>query len=156
MTSDDFTTVVNVFKTFLESRKLRKTHERGVILKEIYAISGHFDIELLYKNLKQKKHRISKATLYNNVELLIDAGLIIKHQFGKNSAQYERSYKYKQHDHLICNDCQTVFEFCDPRVIHIQQSTSKLLNFNIDRHALHFYGSCRALLNNGTCPYKVK
>lgn len=156
MISEEFTAVANVFNTFLESHKLRKTHERGVILKEIYAITGHFDIDMLYKTMRQKKHRISRATLYNNIELLIDAGLIIKHQFGKNIAQYERSYKYKQHDHLICTDCNTVFEFCDPRIIHIQQSTSQLLNFNIDRHALHFYGSCRALINTGTCPHKNK
>ena len=154
MPSEVLIAVTSLFENFLNSKKLRKTHERMVILKEIYSLQGHFDMDLLYKTMRQKKHRISKATLYNNMELLMDAGLIIKHQFGKNLAQYERSYKYKQHDHLICNDCHQVFEFCDPRLLQIQNSTSKLLGFNINRHALHFFGTCNALQNNGTCPHK--
>ena len=103
--------------------------------------------------MKNKKYRVSRATLYNNIEIFIDAGLVIKHQFGKNIAQFEKSYKYKQHDHLICSDCEKVFEFCDPRIQQIQKMTGDLLNFSIKSHALTFYGKCNRLSEKGACEH---
>jgi Fur family ferric uptake transcriptional regulator len=82
---------------------------------------------------------------------LLDCNLITKHQFGKNIAQFEKSYKYKQHDHLICQDCGKVFEFCDPRIQQIQTMTENLLNFNITHHSLNFFGKCNKLSEGGTC-----
>ncbi len=60
----------------------------------------------------------------------------------KNLAQYEKSYGYKQHDHLICTECHKVMEFCDPRVHNIQTMVGDLLNFKVMHHSLIFYGSC--------------
>jgi Fur family ferric uptake transcriptional regulator len=68
--------------------------------------------------------------------------LIKKHQFGRNRAQYEKSYGYKQHDHIICVDCKKVVEFCDPRIQQIQTMMGDLLNFKITHHALNLYGIC--------------
>ena len=103
--------------------------------------------------MKNKKYRVSRATLYNNIEILLDAGLVIKHQFGKNMAQFEKAYKYKQHDHLICTDCEKVFEFCDPRIMQIQRSAEEMLNFNVIHHSLNFFAKCRQLKENGTCDH---
>jgi len=52
-----------------------------------------------------KNYRVSRATVYNTLDLLVECDLVSKHQFGKNLAQYEKSYGYKQHDHLICTEC---------------------------------------------------
>ena len=68
--------------------------------------------------------------------------LVSKHQFGKNLAQYERSYGYKQHDHLICVDCNKVSEFCDPRIQNIQNTVGDLLQFSVIHHSLIFYANC--------------
>ncbi|NBQ85344.1 MAG: hypothetical protein EBU03_04395, partial [Methylophilaceae bacterium] len=65
------------------------------------------------------------------IELLLQANLVTRHQFVKGQAHFEKSYKYKQHDHLICSDCEKVFEFCDPRIQQIQKMTGDLLNFSI-------------------------
>ena len=107
--------VLKKFTDFLETKELRKTSERYVILEEIYTSVGHFDADALFLKLKNK-HRVSRATVYNTLDLLVECELVMKHQFGKNQAVYEKSYGSRQHDHLICADCQQVVEFCDPRI----------------------------------------
>jgi len=110
-------------------------------------------VESLFMQVKKLPGNISRATVYNTLELLLDSDLLTKHKFGKSLAQYEKSFQSKQHDHLICMDCEKVFEFCDPRIQQIQTTTGELLNFNITHHSLNFYGKCSKLIKNGKCEY---
>jgi Fur family ferric uptake transcriptional regulator len=130
------------FTDFLESKSLRKTGERYAILEEIYTSEGHYDADALFLKLK-KKHQVSRATVYNTLDLLVECELVMKHQFGKNQAVYEKAWGSRQHDHLICIDCRQVVEFCDPRIQTIQNTVEDLLQFDVVSHSLVLHASCR-------------
>ena len=94
-----------LFTEYLTEKKLRKTEERYAIFKEICAFPGHFDMCMLSDRLEQDNFHVSKATLYNTLDVLVDAGLVVRHQITVQSVQYELRIYADTHLHLVCTRC---------------------------------------------------
>ena len=133
--------VKQLFTEYLTKRKHRKTPERYAILDMIYSIDGHFNIESLYTMMEETaKFRVSRATLYNTLILLLDAHLVVKHQFGTTS-QYEKCFNQETHHHMICTQCGKVTEFNNEQ-LQADIEGAKLPRFRQTHYSLYVYGLC--------------
>ncbi|HZK03374.1 MAG TPA: transcriptional repressor [Bacteroidaceae bacterium] len=141
--------VREVFAKYLESNRKRKTPERFAILDTIYTMSGHFDIDALMKTMREERSiRVSRATLYNTLQLLVEARLIMCHKFGVNT-QYEKSYNVDPHYHVICTECEEITEFHGN--IKLKELVSlKKKRFTVTHYTLYIYGLC------GKCSAAIK
>jgi len=152
LTTKQLSDVRQRFEAFLKERGQRRTPERIAVLDALYATHDHVDADTLFARLKADGVRVSRATVYNTLDLLIECDLVVRHQFGKQQAKFERAFAYWQHDHLICEDCGEILEFCDPRLQQIQETVAEIYGFEVARHALTVYGHCR----REACPNKAE
>lgn len=129
------------FTEYLTLHKHRKTPERFAILNHIYSTKGHFDMDSLYKSMVDVNFRVSRATLYNTMDLLLDCGLVVKHQFGGNVSKYERSYGNENHNHLICTTCGEVWEMKNDDLLTPAQ-LKKIRKFTVNYYSMYIYGTC--------------
>lgn len=136
-----FDGIKEILDNYLIEKKHRKTPERYAILKEIYEHEGHFNAEMLY-NRMQNKYRVSLATIYNTLELLLECNLIIKHQFGEQVAEYEKTFGAGIHHHIVCTNCGKVKEFSDKGIRTAIQS-KRFANFELTHYSLYLYGICK-------------
>ncbi|MDR0865382.1 MAG: transcriptional repressor [Candidatus Symbiothrix sp.] len=131
------------FTDYLNAHKCRKTPERYAILDLIYANQKHFDMDTLYEAMNESNFRVSRATLYNTMQLLLKCNLVLKHQFGQNLSFYERAYNNDFHHHLICSHCNKVQEYKDAELKTIIRS-KKITRFTPEHYSLYIYGLCSA------------
>lgn len=129
------------FTEYLTSKGCRRTPERYAILDLIYSETGHFDMDTLYEVMNEKHFRVSRATLYNTMQLLLDCKLVLKHQFGNNLSYYERAYNNDFHYHLICTDCGNVEEYKDSDLKALIQN-KKIKRFTPSHYSLYIFGRC--------------
>jgi Fur family ferric uptake transcriptional regulator len=135
--------VTQKFTEYLTEHKCRKTPERYAILDLIYTTTGHFDMDSLYNAMNERHFRVSRATLYNTMQLLLDCKLVLKHQFGQNLSFYERAYNNDFHHHLICTSCNMIQEYKDIELKSVIQN-KKIKRFVPSRYNLYIYGTCAA------------
>ena len=139
--------IVRKFSDYLDAHGMRKTTERYAILKRILDINGHFTIEELQQIIDNDGFRVSRSTVYNTVELLMDAKMLRRHVFEGMQAQYERITL--PHTHLICTNCGKVKEVRDNNFAAFMNAR-RFNAFNTDHYSLYVYGTC------STCARKLK
>lgn len=130
------------FLTFLRERGMRVTQERLVLFDEIFSRHGHIDAEDLLDGLKERGEKISRATVYRNLDLLVDCGLVSKVRLGRNRFLYEHVHDGLRHDHLVCAECGRVVEFVSPGIAALQTEICRAHGFVPDEHTLQISGLC--------------
>lgn len=130
-----------LFTEYLIRRNHRKTPERFAILDKIYTIDGHFNAEELYDQM-QNEYRVSLATVYNTLDLLLDASLIVKHQFDGQPAQFEKALGSSMHNHSVCTACGRIKEFTDKKILQAIKA-KEFANFESSHYSLYVYGICK-------------
>lgn len=148
MEAEVYTGMCELFKAYLTEKKLRKTEERFTIFKMICTFPGHFDVSILLEHLEQINFHVSRATLYNTLDLLVNAGLVVRHQLPSLEAvQYELRIYADTHTHLICTQCGTIRELKNDDLKRTLRRT-RISRFTPEYYCLYIYGICNTCKAN--------
>ncbi|HVT60927.1 MAG TPA: transcriptional repressor [Thermoanaerobaculia bacterium] len=131
------------FLSFLRRRRQRVTAERLVLLDEMFAQHGHIDAEELWRAIRARGLKISRATVYRNLELLVASGLARKQRLGRRRFLYEHLHAGQRHDHLVCARCRRVVEFVSPGIAALQVEICRAHGFVPGASSLQISGLCR-------------
>ena len=137
----DANKIKEVFTRYLKEKSLRKTTERYMILEHICQIRGHFDVEMLRQRLEENNFHVSRASVYNTIELLMDAGVVVRYQFTSHLVQYELKALASTHHHAICSYCGAVKEIKNDRITK-DITSQRITKFTYEYHSLYIYGMC--------------
>lgn len=132
------------FREFLHGRGLRFTRERQAVLDEVLAQGGHFQIQHLCQRMARHEPRVSKATVYRTVALLVQCGLVREVIAGERRTNYETIYARRHHDHLICLRCGKIIEFVNNQIESLQDEVCQHYGFQAKGHSLEIRGLCKA------------
>jgi len=129
-----------ILDEYLDARGHRRTRERYEILETVYEMNGHFTLQDLGRKMEEKRFPVSKATLYNTMNLFMELRLVIRHRF-QGTTMYEARLKNENHCHQVCTVCGKVTELNLPEIVHAIDNTH-LKRFHKDGFSLYVYGIC--------------
>lgn len=130
------------FQEFIAEKGLKSTRERKEIVDAIMETTGHFDPEELYNRLRACGSKVSRASVYRTIPLLIESGFIEEVERVDKHSHYERVIGTPHHDHMICTRCGKVIEFYSPTLEMLQDELCTKENFRKVRHHLEILGIC--------------
>jgi len=136
------TTELQVFRDYIRRRGLRQTPERETIVREIFRLHEHFDVDELYLRLAQQDLKVSKASIYRTLPLLVDCGLIREVEYTDGHWHYEHIYGHPHHCHLRCAACGRLVEFQEPLLFEIEKNLQEKYGYTIKDHVLTVLGYC--------------
>ena len=132
------------FRSFIAKKNLRHTHQRELLIEELYQNKGHMTPDEFYDIIKSKYPEIGKATVYRTLKLFEEAKLISKVEFGDGKVRYEFCSDKEHHDHLICEICNKSIEVIDPQIESLQVKLAEMHGFRLTGHRLYLYGICKS------------
>ncbi len=133
---------IDVFREFIRNKGLRNTPEREQVVNAIFSDHDHFDVDELYVRLRRQNEKISKATIYRTIPLLLESGLIQEAFFEDGHMHYEHIYGHEHHCHLRCLDCGKIVEFAEESVQEVEWKVGERYDFLVTGHKLDVYGYC--------------
>ena len=131
-----------VFLRHIQSKGLKRTAQRDLILDMFLRTEEHLSSEDLYRLVKNQDPTIGQTTVYRTLKLLTEAGLAREVRFGDGVTHYEHNYKHQHHDHMICSECGKVIEFFSAELEAIQDAMAAKHRFQITQHLLRMIGIC--------------
>lgn len=135
-------TEIDLFRSYTARKGLRNTPEREEIIREIFSSGDHFDVDELYLRLRSRGRRVSKASIYRNLPLIMECSLIREAWHEDGHMHYEPVYGHRHHCHLRCMACGKVVEFNDEKLNTIERSLGEKYGFEILDHRLEVFGYC--------------
>ena len=143
---------ISRFQDFLQGQGLKMTSERTALLREIFSTHYHFEADELLFKMKEKSVKISRATVYRTLELLVKSGLVRRVHLGEDHYHYEHVTGDSHHDHLICTTCGNVIEFHDEVLEKRQHEICEKKKFTPTFHNLQILGVCDQCKRRGEQP----
>lgn len=138
-----------IFHEHLKRARLKRTEQRDLILDVFIDTEGHMSVEELYDLVKKKDSSVGFTTVYRTMKLMTEAGLAHEVRFTDGRARYEHEYDHQHHDHLICNQCDSVIEFYNPEIEKLQEEIARQYNFQIQDHSHRMFGICSSCQQTG-------
>ena len=133
----------DIFRKYLERRGLKLTAERQAVFDQLFARHEHVEADEILVRLRARGKKISRATIYRTLELLVDSGVVGRVRVGEIGYRYERLRAGEHHDHLICNECGRVIEFFEPRIESLQDAGADRYGFLSISHSHQMRGICK-------------
>ncbi|MEA2489268.1 MAG: Fur family transcriptional regulator, ferric uptake regulator [Acidobacteriota bacterium] len=140
------------FQEFLQVQGLKLTSERSSLVREIFATHYHFEADELLGKMREKDVKISRATVYRTLELLVKSNMVRRVHLGEDHYHYEHVSGNSHHDHLICTTCGNVIEFHDEVLEQRQREICERKKFTPTFHNLQILGVCDACRRLGAQP----
>jgi Fur family transcriptional regulator, ferric uptake regulator len=140
---------ISRFQGFLQQQGQKLTSERTALVREIFSIHYHFEADELLFKMKEKSVKISRATVYRTLELLVKSGMVRRVHLGEDHYHYEHVTGNSHHDHLICTACGGVIEFHDELLEQRQLEICEKKKFTPTFHNLQILGICDSCKRKG-------
>ena len=130
-------------QAFIDTRGLKRSKQRDLIAEIFFASEGHISIDELWAAVRKQAPRVSQATVYRTMKLLVEAELAHSRQFQDGFMRYEPSDQDSHHDHIICTSCGKIVEFLNADIERMQEEVAINHGFTLTDHKMELYGACR-------------
>ena len=134
---------VQLLKDGLKNEGLRYTSQRQIVWDEICKTDDHRDAEDIYFKIKTSGQKVSRATVYRTIDVLVKNNLVRKLELGDGRNRYENKLDSSHHDHIVCIQCGRIDEFMDENIEKLQDEIAKEYQFKIVRHIHQLFGLCK-------------
>jgi Fur family ferric uptake transcriptional regulator len=143
------------FLEFARRKRHRLTAQRRAILDAVFSTAEHFTADQLLGWARRRDRSVSRATVYRTLPLLTESGLVREMNFGKDYRSYDPNYAdHPHHSHIICQDCDKIFEFESEAIEKLESEISRRLGFDVQTQRLEILGHCTELKRLGVCKKK--